>query len=259
VADGPAAPKTYEQLKGEHRPPPPGVVLHGAEEHEEQSPFRHYVRDLILGFNDGLVSVFAIVAGVVGAGFQAHAVLLAGMAASVAGALSMGIGEYLSTKSQAEYYEAERRLEREHIAKYPELERRELAEYLGAKGIEGPMLEQLLDKLTADPERFLDVMMREEFGTSPEMQRSALLASGVIMLAFVVGAALPVLPFAFAAARPGMVISAGLSVGGLLAAGVVKARVSGLRVARSALEMAALGLAAALVTYGVGQLIGVAV
>jgi VIT1/CCC1 family predicted Fe2+/Mn2+ transporter len=255
---GPA--KTYEELKREHRPPPPGSLLHGHEEQEEQSPLRNYVRDLILGFNDGLVSVFAVVAGVVGSGFSAGNVLLAGIAASLAGALSMGIGEYVSTKSQAEYYEAERRLEREHIAKYPELERRELAEYLEAKGLEGPVLEQVLDKLSQDPERFLDVMMREEFGTSPEMGRAPVVASGLVMVAFVAGAALAVLPFAFARAPlQGLLLASALSLAGLLAAGAMKAKVSGLKPLRSALEMAVLGSAAALITYEVGSLIGVSV
>lgn len=259
MPDG-APPKTLQDLEAEHRQPPPGAMLHRHEERAEQSPLRNYVRDIVLGFNDGLVSVFAIVAGLVGAGFQAGGVLAAGLAATVAGALSMGIGEYLSTKSQAEYYDAERRLEREHIAKYPDLERQELGEYLAAKGIEGPMLEQLLDKLQADPDKFLDVMMREEFGTSPEMSRSALYASGVIMVAFVAGALLSVLPFAALPARPGGIAAAtSLAVGGLLAAGAAKAWVSGLSKWRSAVEMAFLGAAAALITYGVGRFIGVGV
>jgi VIT1/CCC1 family predicted Fe2+/Mn2+ transporter len=114
----------------------------------------------------------------------------------------------------------------------------------------------VLDKLQSDPERFLDVMMREEFGTNPEMERSALKASGLIMVAFVAGALLPVLPFAALAARPGIVGATVLSVGGLLGAGAAKAWVSGLSKWRSAAEMAALGLAAALITYGVGTLIG---
>lgn len=252
-------PKTLEDLEAEHRAPPATWLHKRGHEALEQNPLRNYVRDIVLGFNDGLVSVFAVVAGVVGATNDARAVLIAGLAASVAGALSMGIGEYLSTKSQAEYYEAERRLEREHIRDHPELERQEMEEYLKAKGIEGEALQQVLSKLQSDPEKFLDVMMREEFGTNPQTERSPLKASGLVMAAFLGGAVLPVLPFVALAAQPGLVVATVLSLAGLLGAGATKAWVSGLPKARSALEMAALGLAAALLTYGVGTLVGVSV
>jgi VIT1/CCC1 family predicted Fe2+/Mn2+ transporter len=254
----PAPPKTYEQLEAEHHPPPPGVMLH-SHEAAEQNPLRNYVRDLILGFNDGLVSVYAVVAGVVGATGDARGTLIAGIAATVAGALSMGIGEYLSTKSQAEYYEAERRLEREHIRDYPDLEREELKGFLRTKGIDGDLLEQVMGRITSDPEKFLEVMMREEFGQSPQMERSPLKASGVIMAAFVAGALLPVVPFLLLSANPGLLLATVLSLGGLAMAGAVKAWVSGIGKLRSAAEMVLLGAAAALITYGVGSLVGVAV
>lgn len=254
-ADAPA--KTYEDLAREHRPPPARALHAHGHEAEERSPLRNYVRDLILGFNDGLVSVYAVVAGVLGAGFLARDIAVAGVAAGIAGALSMGIGEYLSTKSQAEYYEAERRLEAQHIRDYPELEREELREFFRAKGIEGELLDQVMQRVTSDPDRFLDVMMREEFGTNPQVERSPLRAGGIIMLAFVAGAALPIAPFVFLEARPGVWVASGLAVLGLALAGGIKGWVSGIGKARSALEMVALGAAAALVTYGVGRLVGI--
>lgn len=262
MAEGAKPPKTLEDLEAEHRLPPPGVLHAHGPEAAEQNPLRNYVRDLVLGFNDGLVSVFAVVAGVAGALADVRTILLAGVAATVAGALSMGIGEYLSTKSQAEYYEAERKLERQHIRDYPELERQEMRGYLRAKGLEGAALEETLDRLQADPERFLDVMMREEFGMSPEMERSALKASAVIMVAFVAGAALSVVPFLVVppdAPLRGLGIAAALAIGGLAIAGATKAWVSGLSKAKSAAEMVALGVAAAAITYGVGAVVGVAV
>jgi vacuolar iron transporter family protein len=252
-------PKTVAELESEHRPPP-GRFLHGhGAEAAEQSPLRNYVRDLILGFNDGLVSVYAIVAGVVGAGFTAPSIAVTGAAAGIAGALSMGIGEYLSTKSQAEYYDAERRLEQRHIRDYPELEKEEMRGFFVEKGLEPEEAARVVDKLARDPQKFLDVMMREEFGHSPKTDRSPLRASGVIMAAFIFGAVLPVLPFTFLAARPGIWVASGLALLALLGAGVVKAWVSGISKLRSALEMAVLGAAAAVVTYGVGTLIGVSV
>lgn len=258
----PAKPKTPEQMKSEHGLPPPRMFhQHGAEA-GEVNPLRNYVRDIVLGFNDGLVSTYAVVAGVFGAGFATGNIAMAGIAAGLAGALSMGIGEYLSTKSQAEYYDAERRIERVHLKEYPEVEKNEMREYLAAKGVEEPALSAAVDKLFADPEKFLDVMMREEFGQSPEMERSAFFASAIIMVAFVIGAALSVAPFLVVGAgfeTRGFTWASGLSIGGLLAAGATKAWVSGLPKWKSALEMAVLGAAAAAITYGVGSIVGVAV
>lgn len=262
MAEPAAQAKTPEQMKAEHRLPPPRLFhAHGAEA-AEANPLRNYVRDIVLGFNDGLVSTYAVVAGVFGAGFATGNIALAGVAAGVAGALSMGIGEYLSTKSQAEYYEAERRIEREHLREYPEVEKGEMREYLAAKGIEDPALTAAVEKLFADPDRFLDVMMREEFGQSPQMERSALAASAIIMVAFVVGAALSVAPFlAMPDGREarGFLFASALSFGGLLLAGATKSWASGLPKWKGALEMALLGGAAAAITYGVGTLVGVAV
>src|SRR5688572_8434363 len=88
----------------------------------EMSAVRNYVRDLVLGFNDGLVSVYAVTAGVAGAAFSSGQIFLTGIAAAVAGALSMAAGEFISTKSQGQFYESERRREKEHLQRWPHLE-----------------------------------------------------------------------------------------------------------------------------------------
>ncbi|MFA5862152.1 MAG: VIT1/CCC1 transporter family protein, partial [Candidatus Thermoplasmatota archaeon] len=213
-------------------------------------------RDLILGFNDGLVSVFAVCAGVAAASGRAGTIAIAGIAAATAGALSMGLGEYLSTKSQAEYYAAEARLEREHIRKYPHLERQEVFEMLAKKGYPPALLGSIADHVMSNEDRFVDFMMREEFGVGDESERSPLVAMGVVVLAFVVGAILPLIPFLFGAGGlQGLLISGGLSVAGLFAAGATKAITSGLRPWKSGFEMLTFGVAAAIVTYGVGLLV----
>lgn len=250
------------RLKREHRSAP---VLGGASpgESTEHSALRHYVRDLILGFNDGVVSVYAVVAGLAGASLagaalDARLIAIAGVAASVAGALSMGIGEYVSTKGQAEYYDSERRREREHIERYPELETRELREFMEARGLKGELLDRVVETIAADRERFLDVMMREEFGMGTEVQRSPLRAMGLVMAAFLAGAVLAVTPFFLAAALPALTVATVLSLGGLFTAGATRGIVSGLSPLRSGVEMVVLGGAAALVTYAVGSWVGVA-
>jgi VIT1/CCC1 family predicted Fe2+/Mn2+ transporter len=252
----PADGKTLADLQSEHRPPPSGPI---SDEEQEQSAFRNYVRDLILGFNDGVVSVYATCAGLVGFALASTTIGLAGIAALAAGALSMGIGEYISTKSQAQYYESEARREREHIRAYRGLEVQELRQMLGAKGYPSDLVEPLVQHVAADEDRFVEFMMREEFGVGRESGRSPVWAMLLVMAAFVAGAALPVLPFLLAPPGVALAAATALSLVGLFAAGAAKGWVSGLPALRSGLEMTALGSLAAAVTFGLGRLVGAVV
>ena len=252
--------KTLRDLQAEHAPPPARRRAVPKTEAAEQSKVRNYVRDLILGFNDGLVSVYAIVAGVAGAAFASGQIAIAGLAAAVAGALSMGLGEYLSTKSQSEYYAAEAERERAHIRKYPQLEKQEVREMLEAKDYPPEIIDRVVTHVTSDEDRFVEFMMREEFGVGEESDRSPLIAMGLVMVAFVIGAAFPLIPFLFdVSPLRGLAIATVLSLGGLFAAGAAKAVLSGLNPFRSGFEMLLLGAIAAAITYGVGLLFGVAV
>jgi VIT1/CCC1 family predicted Fe2+/Mn2+ transporter len=247
---------TLADLKSEHGVPPRGPIH---DEEGEQPRFRNYVRDLILGFNDGVVSVYALVAGVAGASFSPQGIAVAGVAATAAGALSMGIGEYISTKSQAQYYESEARRERAHIRKYRGLEVQELREMLREKGYPKDLIEPLVQHVAADEERFVDFMMREEFGVGKESERSPVSAMLLVMGAFVVGAALPVLPFVLLPDGDGdaLAVATSFAIAGLFAAGAAKGKVSGLSPLRSGVEMALLGGLAAVVTYAIGLAFGV--
>jgi VIT1/CCC1 family predicted Fe2+/Mn2+ transporter len=252
-------PRSLAELQSEHPLAPRGLRDPRPGEQAEGGRLRNYVRDLVLGFNDGIVSVYALVAGLAGAGFATHSVAVAGLAAILAGALSMGLGEYVSTKSQSQYYAAEARREREHIRRYPDLEREELRQMLADKAYPPEMLEDLVDHLASKEDRFVDFMMREEFGVGKESDRSPVAAMLLIMAAFVAGAVLAVLPFAlFHDGRTGLAVASAASVTGLFVAGAAKGRVSGLSPLRSGAEMALLGAAAALITYYVGQWVGVA-
>lgn len=256
----PDPPKTLRDLQQTHRPAPPRRREMLKAEDEEHSAVRNYVRDIILGFNDGLVSVYAIVAGVVGAALGTREIAIAGMAAAVAGALSMGLGEYISTKSQTDYYRAEAQREREHIREFPKLERQEVREMLAEKGYPTDLIEPITTHVTSDEDRFVEFMMREEFGVGEESERSPWVAMGLVMAAFVVGAILPLAPFLFPVERlTGFFIASGLSVAGLFAAGAIRGATSGLHPWARGAEMVVIGAIAAGVTFVVGTLFGVAI
>jgi len=252
-------PETLPELQAEHKPAPRSRLNKPSSETDEHSAVRNYVRDLILGFNDGLVSVYAITAGVAGAALGTHEIAVAGTAAGVAGALSMGLGEYLSTKSQSEYYASEATRERDHIRKYPKLEREEVRDMLVKKDYPPELVPQITEHIVADEDRFVDFMMREEFGVGQESDRSPFVAMGLVMLAFVVGALIPLAPFFFVSTSgAGLLAATLLSLTGLFAAGALKNATAGLAWWKGGFEMLLLGAIAAAITFGVGRLFGVA-
>lgn len=251
--------KTLPELQAEHTTPPRKRTDRPAGELAEERTLRNYLRDLVLGFNDGVVSVYAVCAGLAGAGFAAGSIAVAGVAASVGGALSMGLGEYVSTKSQEQYYAAERRREAAHVRAYPDLERAELREMLVERNYPPHVVDALERHLIENEEAFVDFMMREEFGVGEEATRSPLAASGLIMLAFLAGAACAVLPYFLLADELGLAGSSALSLAGLFIAGAAKGRLSGLGYFRSGAEMALLGAVAAAITYVIGLMFNVQV
>src|SRR3972149_5598807 len=119
---------------------------------------RQYWRDIILGVNDGLVSMLLLAAGVVGGGLDADQVLLTGVAGAIAGAVSMAAGEYLATKAQDEGLTAELDLERTHIIHYRDLEVAQIREMLTAMGVRADELEVVANALTRDDEILLNAM-----------------------------------------------------------------------------------------------------
>ncbi|MBI2077249.1 MAG: VIT1/CCC1 transporter family protein [Euryarchaeota archaeon] len=257
--------RTLAELKGEHGQHLGSRLSGTSGEAAEQSPVRNYVRDLVLGFNDGLVSVYAVTAGVAGyavtagaRGFGLEEILVTGVAASLAGAFSMAAGEYISTKSQAEFYAAERKREAEHLEKWPHLEVQELRDDLRSKGIQPPLLEEVVTAISGDRDRFLDYMMKEEFGVGQESERSPYVAGLIVMGAFLLGALVAMAPYAVLPVEWGLRGSTLSSLLGLFFAGVIRARASRLPTFRAGLEMVLIGAVAGGTTYVVGRLFGVA-
>ena len=125
---------------------------------------RQYWRDIILGVNDGLVSTFLLVVGVVGGGLVIGDVLLTGIAGALAGAVSMAAGEYLATKSQAEILAAELTLEKEHLRDHRDLELDQLREMFTDMGIAPEDLEGVVSAFDRSDDAMLNAMAALEFG-----------------------------------------------------------------------------------------------
>ena len=234
--------------------------VRGAEEpHSRVATSGGSLRAAVLGANDGLVSNFSLVMGVAGGTGNPDFVLLAGVAGLLAGAFSMGVGEYVSVRSQRDLYENELRKEQIELSEWPEEEQEELELIYQAKGLSEEESRRIAGRLMADPKVALDTMAREELGLDPSQLGSPVAAASSSFVAFVVGAVIPILPYAIGAGELAFSLSAGLSAFALLLAGGVLALLTGVNAAWGAARMLLVGGAAAAVTYGIGRLIGVSV
>ena len=229
----------------------------------EMHPHAHrvegsWIRDATLGANDGLVSILTLLAGVAGAEVAGETVLIAGVAGLVAGAISMGVGAYVSAKAYRSYYRAELRKEVEEMREKPDVEREEIREIYRDRGFEGELLERVVDTITSNPRVWLKVMMSEELGLSPAFGRP-LGAAAVVFLAFLAGGIVPVVPFLFLEGVPALATAFAVTAVALMLAGGIRSRYTGERPWAAGLElvaMAAIGFGAA---HLIGRLVGVAV
>jgi VIT1/CCC1 family predicted Fe2+/Mn2+ transporter len=217
-----------------------------------------WLRPAVFGLMDGLMSNFALIAGVAGgvagAGGGTATVVLAGLAGLASGAFSMAAGEYTSVASQAELAPAELAVERRELARSPDAEREELVRLYIARGVEAGLARQVATQLSRHPERALAVHAREELGVDPGGLPAPAKAAGVSFAAFALGASWPLLPYLLGATSllPALI----LSVVGLFAAGALVSRVTARSWWWTGSRQLMLGGAAAALTYGVGTLVG---
>lgn len=220
---------------------------------EHLGPQAQYLRDVILGVNDGLVSIFLLVVGVVGGGFDSQAVVLAGLAGAFAGAVSMAAGEYMATKSQDEAIEGEIALEKVHFKYYREKELDELGDMLREVGLNQKAVAAVIESADENDDTMLELMKLLEFGIHDETRRNPLLAMAASGLLFLLGSAPSVVPFLFFDnPNEGLLVAAIGAVIGLFAVGVAKTRITRGDAFRSGFE----NVAVAGVGAGVSWLIG---
>ena len=215
------------------------------------------LRATIFGVSDGLVSNLSLVMGFAGAQADAKFLLLAGLSGLLAGAASMAAGEYVSMKAQRELLERQIALEAAELAVTPEEEVAELALIYRAKGLPLVDAERLARQLIADPEVALDTLIREELGLDPAELGSPIGAAVSSFLAFAIGALVPVVPFFFGDSLALIATSMAMSGVALVTVGAVLSIFTGRGAAFSGGRQLVIGGVAALITFGLGKLIGV--
>ncbi|MGI5215499.1 VIT1/CCC1 transporter family protein [Plantactinospora sp. CA-290183] len=204
---------------------------------------------------DGLVTNIALIAGVGGGGVAARNIVLTGFAGLVAGAISMGLGEYTSVRSQNEQVEAEVAKERRELERNPVGEARELAEAWASRGLPRDLAEQVANALRSNPEEALRMHVREELGVDADDRPSPWTAAFSSFLCFSVGAVVPLITYLLG--FDSLWLALGVGGLGLFVAGAAVARFTNRRWWVSGGRQLLLGAAATAVTYLVGRLIGV--
>jgi vacuolar iron transporter family protein len=231
-----------------------GSALRAGWSHAHRDVSGGWLRPTVFGAVDGLVTNASLISGLGGGGVSAHTVILTGAAALVAGAFSMGTGEYISVTNQNELVHAEVALERQMLARFPAAEQEELAGYFRDYGADPDTAARMAAAVSADPGTALRVHTREELGVDPSDLPSPLLAGAASLLAFSVGALVPLLPWLVGV--PVLAVTLALTAVALVAGGMVVGRLTGRPVFRSGVRQLALGGLAVAVTFGVGHLIG---
>jgi len=216
-----------------------------------------WLRPTVFGAVDGLVTNASLIAGLGGGGVSADTVILTGVAALVAGAFSMGTGEYISVTNQNELVHAEVATERTMHARFPAAEQAELAETFIGYGADMDTAARMAAAVSRDPDTALRLHTREELGVDPFELPSALVAGVSSLIAFSAGALIPLLPYLAGLSGTGAaLVSLGIAAVALLTGGMVVGMLTGRPLLRSGLRQLALGALAVGVTYLVGSLIG---
>jgi vacuolar iron transporter family protein len=213
-----------------------------------------WLRAAVLGANDGILSTSSLVIGVAAANGTHHSVMVAGIAALVAGAMSMAAGEYVSVHSQADTEQADLALEREELQTDDAGEHKELAAIYISRGLDPPLAKQVAQQLMAHDA--LGSHARDELGISTTLAARPIQAALSSAVSFAVGAALPLVATIFAPQTLLIPVVAGASLVFLAALGALAASAGGASLLKGAMRVTFWGALAMAVTAGVGALFG---
>jgi VIT1/CCC1 family predicted Fe2+/Mn2+ transporter len=229
----------------------PGAAV---SEHHHADVSGGWLRAATFGAMDGLVTNIALIAGVGGGGVDRGTLVLTGVAGLVAGAISMGIGEYTSVRTQNEQIAAELAVELRELRSNPEGEADELVALWVARGLPAPLAREVADILKQHPEQALRVHAQEELGVVPDELPSPWTAAGSSFVCFAVGALIPLLTYLLGFDSLGLALAVGGL--GLFVVGALVGRFTRRPWWLGGLRQLALGALAAVATYAIGVLIG---
>ena len=211
------------------------------------------IRSVILGLNDGLISTFTLLVGVAAATLVSSGsfiVILTGIAAMVSGAISMGLGEYVSSKSEFNYIKNEIKKEKAEISLFPEEEKAEVRVIFKKMGFEGDILDACVDTITSDEDIWLDFLIKSELGL--EEPENPIIGAFLTFFSFILGAFIPLFPYFLNLSMLSLILSSIFSFSSLFIVGILKTKITGEPWIRGSLEMLLIGIVAFIASYSIG-------
>ena len=245
------APERARELEQKRRTFDPALLF--AE--KERIAARGRIRQFMFGSLDGLLVPLGVVSGVAGGTSNSKIVVIAGVAEAFAGALSMGAGEYLSGKSEAQVHQAAIKDEEEEIAAIPDVERLEIELLFEREGLSHDDAALVAEKVTTSHRSWVNTMVEKELGLSAEPEGSALKDSLSMGASYLLASLVPLGPYLFLPVRPAFIVSVTLTIVALFVIGLIKGRLATMSLWRSVVEVVVIGAASAAGGYLLGSLV----
>ena len=226
--------------------------MHHIEEHFESSDL---VKDIVIGMSDGLTVPFALAAGLSGAVSETGIILTAGIAEIIAGSIAMGLGGYLSGKTEVEHYNSELKREYDEVENLPEKEKHEVKEILAHYGLSENAQDSVVNELVKDKKKWVEFMMRFELGLEKPDANRAHKSASTIAVSYVVGGLIPLSPYYFFKdASTALIYSCAFTAICLFIFGYFKSKVTGQPVLLGALKITAIGGLAATAAFVIAKM-----
>ncbi len=213
------------------------------------------IRELVFGSLDGLLVPLGVVSGVAGGTGSSRAVLVAGLAESFAGALSMGAGEFIAARSEAQVQQTEVGRELDELRENPEFEQEEMVRLLEHEGIESKDASHIVDILVRYPDAYHKTMVEKELGLQIDTSTVKIPEALTMGISYIVGSIFPLAPYFFFSVHTALPISIVLTVVALVIVGVIKGKLASLNLVRSVLEIVIVGGASAGGGYVLGSVL----
>ncbi len=218
-----------------------------------------HIKDIILGGQDGLVNVLGLVLGVAAATHDVRLVIISGLAGTFAESISMAAVAYTSAKAARDFYFGELAREESEIETIPHIEKKEIEDIYKKKGFRGTLLKQVVNKITSRREVWLLTMMSEELRMFPDDYMNPASDAMIVGFSSLIGSLVPLVAFFYVNnVGVGIVLSVIISAIALFVTGALKAKYTIGDWKKSGIEMMLIGLASALIGYGIGRILGVA-
>ncbi|MGD0951188.1 MAG: VIT1/CCC1 transporter family protein [Methanotrichaceae archaeon] len=220
----------------------------------ESHKLGNFLRNFILGGQDGLVNVLGIVLGISAAGGDTKILFAAALAATFSEALSMGAVAYTSTLTERDHYLRELQIEENEIRDLPDIEKEEIRMIYKAKGFTGDLLENIVSTISSNKDNWIKFMMGEELHLQPVETKEVLRASIIVTIAAIVGSLIPLTPFLILERSVAVLASVTVSALALFAIGAYEALSFVGDWRKSGIRMVVIGLGAALVGFMIGRI-----